>query len=167
MTQETGSVRDATQAALEEAQQTVHAVFDTLGAADWQATVFSEGETWTVRDVLYHLLDAERGMGWQVTRIRDGSGSGVPDDFDIDRWNRRVRRQSRDSQADGPALLAELDAAHAATLALVDSLQADDWRKVGRQAVAGEITVEQWFRVIAGHKMQHAAEVRAALAAPA
>lgn len=139
------------------------ALLESLTDAQWEADVFTEGEQWTVNDVVRHLLDAETGMGWQVGRIKAGTGAGVPDDFDIDRWNARTVRKAKEAPKSSAELLAGLNDAHAETLALLDTMEEADWRKEGRQAMMGVIDIEQWFRVISGHKMMHAKDIRTAL----
>jgi hypothetical protein len=132
-----------------------------LGEADWATPVYSaEAGQWTARDVLAHLADSERGQLGQVKRLVAGEQT-VPPDFDLNRWNKRVV-QKRAGQSPGE-LLGEIRAAYAALLGLLEGLDDADLDKVGRHARGDPLSAEGYFRRIAEHRAQHAAESRAAL----
>ena len=96
-----------------------------LQSEQWSTTVFSEGDTWTIRTVVSHLLDSERGMSIQVHKIRKGEET-VPPDFDLTRWNASVQKRVGDLT---PAeLIAALDATRARTLAAMNTIQENEWR---------------------------------------
>ena len=64
---------------------------------------------WTVRELLAHLADAERGMLGQAQRTVRGEPA-LPEGFDLARWNRRaVEKRATASTAD---LLEEIENAH-------------------------------------------------------
>ena len=63
-----------------------YAIFAGLTDEKWDAEVYTEGATWTIRNVLAHFVTSERGLVKLFERIRAG-GEGSPDDFSIDRYN--------------------------------------------------------------------------------
>jgi DinB superfamily len=137
-------------------------VLEALREGDFARPVYSAeaAAPWTVRDVLAHLADSERGQLGQVQRLAAG-GQTVPPDFDLDRWNRRiVEKRARHLPAD---LLADIRAAFEGLLALLDNLDEADLDKAGHHPRGDELSVEGYFRRIASHRAEHAAEVQAAL----
>ena len=46
------------------------AFFSGLKPEQWQETVYTEGETWTIRSVLAHYVTAERGFLTIFSRLR-------------------------------------------------------------------------------------------------
>ncbi len=137
------------------------AILSRLGEADWERQVYSdEGGAWTVRDLLGHLADAERGQLGQLRRLAAGQPT-LPDGFDLDRWNRGAVSKARDRS---PAeLLATIQSAHDGLLALLDELPEADLGRVGRHARGDDITIEAFFRRIAAHRAGHAGEIERAL----
>ncbi len=124
----------------------------------WNAPVYSdEGAEWRVIDVVRHVADSERGMTALMAQFQAG-GEGVPADFDLQRWNRRVVAKLQDK---GPAdLLAGMAANRQALLAFIDTLADDDWPKKGRHASLHILTIEQVCHLIADHERTHIAEIR-------
>ncbi|MBZ0304840.1 MAG: maleylpyruvate isomerase N-terminal domain-containing protein, partial [Anaerolineae bacterium] len=68
-------------------------ILETIEGEDWQVQVQSEGEQWTVLQMVRHLQDAHRGLTGQVKRIAAGEPN-LPPDFDIDRWNAGAQRKA-------------------------------------------------------------------------
>ena len=89
-----------------EGEKTI-AFFETLSPEQWQSDVYTEAETWAVRNVLAHYVTAEKGFLTVFSGIR-GGGPGVRDDFDIDRYN--ASQQRKTMQLSPADLLAEFSA---------------------------------------------------------
>lgn len=132
-----------------------------LTPQQWETQVQSEGERWTARQIVAHLLDAERGMTGQMQRILAGQPT-IPDDFDLDRWNRGAVRKLADLAPDD--LLIGLAESRAALLEFVDNLTDADLSRQGRHPSLGLISIERYLQQIADHEAGHAADIRAALA---
>ena len=133
-------------------------VLNGLSEEQWNAPVYSdEGAEWRVIDVVRHVADSERGMTALMAQVRAG-GEGVPADFNLTRWNRRVVAKLQDK---GPAeLLAGMAANREALFAFIDALADDDWAKQGRHASGHILSIEQVCRLIANHERTHIAEIR-------
>jgi len=131
-----------------------------LSAAEWETAVYTENATWQVIDLLRHLTEAESSMLRLMTLIRDG-GAGVPDDFDLDRWNAsRIKKTLGKSTDD---LLAEMAQNRANLLAFMASLDETDWGKKGRHGSGHVLSIAEICAVIAEHEATHTADIRAAL----
>lgn len=132
-----------------------------LTPQQWETQVQSEGERWTARQIVSHLLDAERGMTGQMQRILVGQPT-IPDGFDLDRWNRGAVRKLADLAPE--ALIIGLAESRAALLEFVDGLTDGDLSRQGRHPALGLISIERYLQQIADHEAGHAADIRAALA---
>lgn len=133
-----------------------------LSAEQWDMQAYSEGSEWRVVDILRHVADSERGMTALMVQIKAG-GSGVPEDFDLARWNQRVVNKLADK---GPQeLLTGMNDSRRALLEFIDSLEERDWDKQGRHASLKIMTIEEICHLIADHEALHLAGIREALPA--
>jgi hypothetical protein len=137
------------------------AVLKRLTPEQWGRPVPSdEGAAWRARDVLAHVAVSEAGQLGQITRLLEG-GVTVPDDFDLNRFNRRsVQKQAEVSEAD---LLALLERDYAKVLSALEAVAEADLDKTGRHARGDILTVAGFFHRITEHRRQHAEEIARAL----
>jgi len=132
-----------------------------LTEEQWQTPAYSEeGADWRVLDILRHVTDSERGMTAMMAQLKAG-GAGVPDDFDLTRWNRRVVTKLQDKTPAG--LLDDMTHNRAALFAFIDSLADEDWARKGRHASGHIMTIEQICKLIAFHEREHLTEMQRAL----
>ena len=104
---------------------------------------------WTVRQVLGHVADCERVLGYRLLRFLRRDPTPLPG-FDHDAYvpaGDFERRPLRD-------VLAELRAVRGATIALVGSAPAEAFAWCG-QVGRGTITAAALAYVIAGHERHH------------
>jgi hypothetical protein len=137
------------------------AIFRRLTPEQWQQPVPSdEGAEWRARDVLAHVAVSEAGQLGQITRLLEG-GVTVPDDFDLNRFNRRsVQKQAEAAEAE---LLAIIERDYAKVLSTMETVADGDLDKAGRHARGDTITVAQFFHRVTEHRRQHAEQVAEAL----
>jgi hypothetical protein len=116
---------------------------------------------WTVKEVLGHLIDAERVFAFRALSIARQDPSPLPD-FDQDVWVAPAACGRRSL----PELVAEWTVVRAATVALADGLPAE--APLRRGIAAGkEISVRALLYVPVGHLDYHLDQLRARyLAAP-
>lgn len=123
--------------------------------------VYGEGDgTWTVRDVVSHLADAEAGLLGQVRRLMAGEQT-IPPDFDLDRWNRSAVRRKRDRTY--PQLLDDIRTSFADALRTLEQAPEAALDLAGRHPSGENLTAEGYFRRMADHRRQHASDIRSAL----
>lgn len=142
------------------AQADMEAVFGQIEDR-WEAQVYADGAQWNARQVAIHLAVSEVGLFGQMKSILETGASTVPDDFDVDRYNKRSV-EKRDGLTAAEAL-AEQAAGRAALLAWLDSLTDADLEVKGRHPVIGIIPMDMYIRVIARHQKDHTADVARAL----
>lgn len=140
------------------------AVLSDLKAEDFQKHVYSAGEVeWSVRDVLAHLADAERGLLGQIRRLLVGEPT-VPDDFDLNRWNRSaVRKRAGQSHQE---ILGDLEQAHQNVLTALSQVDSSQLDRVGRHPSGRLLTVDGYFRRMADHRREHTADIHRAVQLP-
>lgn len=149
--------KEAIKGELAEARNDLIVLLQELSEPAWDMTVYSEGETWTVADILRHLTAAERDMTLLVERIRQGVG-GVPADFDLDRWNARtIEKAETKSPAD---LQAEMNENRSHLMGVIDNIRPEEWDVQGRHGSLRIMTVEEILRLIADHERRHTADIR-------
>ena len=136
------------------------AYFGALDEHAWNADVYTEGATWTVRAVLAHLVTAERGFVRLFESICQG-GMGVSEDFSIDRYNARQQEKSRDLL---PAeLLAQFRAVRAEMVAFVSGLQDADLERIGRHPFLKETSLREMIKMVYLHNQMHLRDLKRVL----
>ena len=123
----------------------MNAFFAALSDADWKQTVYTEGETWTIRNVLVHFVTAEQGFLKLFPEIVAG-GEGVAENFDIDRYN--ARQQEKAQKLSVEELLVQYQDVREKMATWVESLSADDLAKEGRHPFLGETTIEEMIKLV-------------------
>jgi uncharacterized damage-inducible protein DinB len=136
-------------------------ILEALEETHMTVVVYSNDEQiWTVKDLLGHLADGERGNLGQAKRLAAGKQT-VPEDFDLDRWNRSAVGKSKDLQ---PAeLLERISNAFAQGLEFLDQLEEEQLDLVGRHASGQMLTTEAFLKRMADHRAEHVADIQAAL----
>jgi hypothetical protein len=109
---------------------------------------------WTLRELLGHVIDAERVFAYRAMRIARGDTTPLPG-FDEKAWVPASQANQR-SLAD---LLAELRAVRVATIALLRHLPEDAIDRVGT-ASDHPVSVRGLAWIIAGHPIHHLGVVR-------
>jgi hypothetical protein len=136
-------------------------ILEKLDTADGETILYQEDDySWSVHNLISHLADAERGMLGQAQRAVAGKMT-VPDDFDLDRWNRGAVRKSASKHI--PEILDQLQEAYTAGLEFLDGLDEDKLDVEGRHASGDILTIEGFLRRIALHRLEHAKDVEAIL----
>ncbi len=133
------------------------AFFATLTPEQWQSTVYTEGETWTIRSVLAHYVTAEKGFLGIFSSIRDG-GTGVRDDFDIDRFNASQQQKTREFNSS--ELLDAFKSTRAQMVDLVASLSESDLLKSGRHPYLGQTMLAEMIKMVYRHNQIHYRDLR-------
>lgn len=136
------------------------AIFSALTDEQWKSEVYTDGEVWTVRNVLAHFVTMERGLIEFFEQIRRG-GAGLPADFSIDRYNASQQQRSRNFT---PAeLLEQYKNVRANSIAWVSGLKDEELEIKGRHPVLGQTTIREMVRTLYLHNQSHYRDVRKVL----
>src|SRR5262245_25047342 len=135
-------------------------LFAGLTDDQWRAEVYTEGETWTIRNVLAHFVTSERGLIKLFERIRT-TGEGSPDDFSIDRYNASQQRRTQDITPQ--ELLEQYKVIRADSIAWTLSLAESDLEKQGRHPFLGMTTIREMIKMLYIHNMTHYRDMKKVL----
>jgi uncharacterized damage-inducible protein DinB len=135
-------------------------IFASLTEEQWRKDVYTEGTTWTIRNVLSHFVTSERGLIKLFERIRQ-AGEGVSEDFSIDRYNATM--QARTQSLTPQELLEQYKAIRAESVAWTSGLSEDDLEKRGRHPFLGMTTIREMIKMLYIHNLTHYRDMKKAL----
>jgi uncharacterized damage-inducible protein DinB len=135
-------------------------VIGQLQPADWDRPVQAAEGGWTVKQVLLHVATSENGQINTAKAIAAGQPT-VPDDFDLDRYNRRQLEKNQARQP--PEILFGMAESRQKLLAFLETVSAEDLDKRGKHGRGDVISLEQLFYRIGEHEAEHTAEIKKAL----
>ena len=136
------------------------ALFAGLTDDQWQKQVYTEGETWTIRNVLSHFVTSERGLVSLFERIR-ATGEGSSDDFSIDRYNASQQQKTKDLSPQ--ELLEQYKAVRSDSVAWTLSLEESDLDKHGRHPYLGRTTLREMIKMLYLHNQIHYRDMKKVL----
>ncbi|MBK8617635.1 MAG: DinB family protein [Anaerolineales bacterium] len=135
-------------------------IFSALTDEQWQTEVYTEGATWTIRNVLSHFVTSERGLVKLFEQIRQG-GSGAADDFSIDRYNESQQKKTQDLPV---AELIELyKSTRAETVTWVSGLQESELEIIGRHPFLEQTTLREMVKMLYIHNQVHYRDLKKVL----
>jgi len=135
----------------------VIAYFSTLTDEQWQTEVYTEGDTWTICNVLAHFVTSERGLLKLFQSIREG-GLGASEDFSIDHYNARQQEKTRDLMPQ--ELLEQYIDARANTVKWVLGLSQEDLAIEGRHPFMGQVQLVEMLKMLYLHNQLHFRDFR-------
>ncbi|MGE5235236.1 MAG: DinB family protein [Acidobacteriota bacterium] len=106
-------------------------------------------DKWSVREVLGHIIDAERVFAYRALAFARGEGAALPA-FDENAY----ARSSGHDTVPLEELVEEFEALRRANLLLFRHLPAESWRKTG-VASGKPVSVRALAFIIAGHAQHH------------
>ena len=134
--------------------------FSGLNESQWGQEVYTEGEMWTVRNVLSHFVTSERGLVKLFEQIRQG-GIGAADDFSIDRYN--ASQQAKTRELTPAELLEQYKEVRANSIAWVSSLKDEELEIKGRHPFLGETVIREMVKMLYLHNQLHYRDLKKAL----
>ena len=135
-------------------------IFSALTDDQWQTEVYTEGTTWSIRNVLSHFVTSERGLVKLFEQIRLG-GSGAADDFSIDRFNESQQAKTKDLSVG--ELLEKYKSTRAETIAWVSGLKESDLETTGRHPFLEMTTLREMVKMLYIHNQIHYRDLKKVL----
>ncbi len=135
-------------------------IFSDLSEEQWQADVYTEGTTWTIRNILSHFVTSERGLLKLFERIRQG-GEGAADDFSIDRYNTAM--QARMKEETPHELLEQYKEVRADAVAWVSGLNESELEITGRHPFLGQTVIRDMIKMLYIHNLDHYRDMKKVL----
>ena len=136
------------------------ALFAGLTDEQWQLEVYTEGETWTIRNVLAHFVTSERGLVKLFERIRT-TGEGAAEDFSIDRYN--AAQQQKNQSLSPQELLEQYKSVRSDSVAWTLSLEPAELEKTGRHPFLGMTTLREMIKMLYLHNQIHYRDMKKVL----
>ncbi len=127
-------------------------IFSDLTDDQWNQEIYTEGTTWTIRNVLSHFVTSERGLIKLFEQIRQG-GAGAADDFSIDRYNAAM--QERTKEVSPRELLEQYRQIRANSIAWVSGLKDEELEIMGRHPFLEITTIREMIKMLYIHNMTH------------
>ena len=135
-------------------------VFTGLTEEQWQMEVYTEGTTWTIRNVLSHFVTSERGLIKLFEKIRQG-GAGSSEDFSIDRYNAAMQERTKDATLQ--ELLEQYKEVRADSIAWVSSLTEAELEIIGRHPFIGQTVIREMIKMLYIHNQLHYRDMKKVL----
>jgi uncharacterized damage-inducible protein DinB len=142
---------------LQKEGEKVVAYFSALTDEQWQTEVYTEGDIWTIRNVLAHFVTSERGLLRLFQRIREG-GAGASEDFSIDRYN--ACQQEKTRAMTPQELLAQFVEVRASAVAWTSALSNEDLTIEGRHPFLGQVQLVEMLKMLYLHNQIHFRDFR-------
>ena len=127
-------------------------IFSGLTHTQWDQEIYTEGSTWTIRNVLSHFVTSERGLVKLFEQIRQG-GAGAADDFSIDRYN--AAQQEKTKEKSPQELLEQYKEVRANSVAWVSSLNEAELEITGRHPFLGHTAIREMIKLLYVHNLNH------------
>ncbi len=135
-------------------------IFSGLTDDQWIVEVYTEGTTWTIRNVLAHFVTSERGLVKMFELIRQG-GAGAADDFSIDRYNEA--QQQKTKELSSAELLEQYKSVRANSVAWVSGLKDEELEITGRHPFLEMTTIREMVKMLYLHNQIHYRDLKKVL----
>ena len=136
------------------------AIFSGFREDQWSQEIYTEGSTWTIRNVLAHFVTSERGLLKLFEQIRQG-GPGAAVDFSIDRYNAAMQERTRELS---PAeLIEQYKQARDHSIAWVSALKLEELEIMGRHPFLQMTTIREMIKMLYIHNMTHYRDMKKAM----
>lgn len=114
---------------------------------------------WSVNDIVAHLADAEIVVGFRIRFILGSPGAPIVG-YDQDAWVLSGHYDQRDPQHS----VEQLRVLREGHLAMLKSLEPEQWSHYGVHSERGQESIEQIVRMLAGHDINHLRQIETILA---
>jgi uncharacterized damage-inducible protein DinB len=119
-----------------------------------ESTILHPPYTWTIKQVIGHIIDGERIFAYRALRIARGDTTPLPG-FDENQY----AKATEFSDMKLGALVNEFETVRRATISLFENLNPESWTRLG-QANKYPVSVRAIAYIIAGHVRHHMNIVR-------
>ena len=138
----------------------IYAIFSVFTDDQWNTEVYTEGTTWTIRNLLSHLVTSERGLIKLFEQIRLG-GEGASTDFSIDRYN--AAQQARSKDLAPSEILEQYREARANSITWVSALKDEELEIKGRHPFLNVTTIREMIKMLYIHNQTHYRDMKKVL----
>lgn len=115
-------------------------------------------EKWSIAEILAHLADTEFAIGFRLRSILGTPGCATHA-FNQDAWASSMDYSRRNVHES----IDDFRAVRKANLDLLNHIRPEQWKEYGIHSERGQETIEHIVRLIAGHDLNHIAQIEAIL----
>jgi hypothetical protein len=116
-------------------------------------------DQWSVSEIIAHLADGEIVGGFRVRLILGSPGVPIVA-YDQDKWVTSGHYEKRDPRKS----VEQFRVLREANLALLESLNPEQWKHCGLHSERGQESIEKIVRMFAGHDLNHLQQIEEILA---
>jgi hypothetical protein len=131
--------------------------FSGLSDEQWKTQVYTEGDTWTLRNILAHFVTTEQGFLKLFASILEG-GEGVPENFSIDRNN--ASQQDKTREIPPGDLLNLFLSVREQMVSWVSDRSSEELALEGRHPFLGQVKLGDMVKMIYRHNQIHFRDFR-------
>jgi hypothetical protein len=131
--------------------------FKDLGNEQLERIVYSEGTSWSVRNVLAHFVSAEIAFRELLTDVLEG-GSGAPEGFDIDSFNQKEALALHGLSTS--VLIDQFREVRWQIASIVSQINAEQLDRTARHPFLGMAALVDIIKLIYRHNQIHLRDVR-------
>jgi len=113
---------------------------------------------WSIGEIVAHLADAEIVIGFRMRLILGAPGSLIAA-YDQDSWVSSGHYDQRDPRKS----VEQFRVVREGNLALLESLEPEQWTHYGIHSERGQESIEQIARMFAGHDLNHLRQIETIL----
>lgn len=136
-------------------------IFQSIEGDDWYQQVYSEGANWSVYHILAHFVASEASIVRLIKIILQGN-EGVPEGFDIDKFNEREVNCL--SKLPNDMILQRFVERREETILMLLGLNDSDLAIEGRHPWLGVAPIEEMIKLLYRHNLIHQRDIRKVLA---
>jgi hypothetical protein len=116
-------------------------------------------EKWSISEIIAHLADAEIVVGFRLRFILGSPGAPIVA-YDQDKWVTSGHYDKRDPRKS----VEQFSVLRQWNLALLKSLNPEQWKDYGMHSERGQESIEHMVRMVAGHDINHLQQIEKILA---
>ena len=131
--------------------------FNSLTDEEFSKEIYSDGELWKIKDVLAHLVSAEKNFLELFKNIKS-IGGGSPEGFEINRFNNsQVKAMKTYKTSD---LLTSFLKARSKMSEWVAQLNIEDLEIKGIHPAMGEVKLGEMIKMVYLHNIMHQRDIK-------
>ena len=134
--------------------------FSNLRSEQLERIVYSEGDSWSVRQILAHFVSAEIAFLELITDVIAG-GKGAPEGFDIDTFNHSEVTALQGLHASD--LIDQFHQIRHQTVRIVAKIKPEQLNQTARHPFLGVAPLADIIRLIYRHNQIHLRDIRSAI----
>lgn len=133
------------------------AFFSDISSEEWGKSVYTDGASWTILEILKHITQAEDSVSRLIEGILAG-GEGTAVNFDLNSYNEHKVKQMDGMIAE--ELLTLFETRRAQTVKMVKNMSPEELQMEGNHPFLGNAKISEMIRIMYIHTIAHQRDIR-------